>query len=342
METPDKADQRLIEAADWFEQKREGRLDQQAFDLWMKDSRNMEAWLHTLKGNEGLQTVRGGVELLREVGLGLNPGPPANDVEPPSTVPKPEPKSSWQNLDRRTVLYWLGGIGGITALGASAFIATAKESAQTSVGMQRLVTLPDGAILDLNTDSRALWRMNAKTRDVWLERGEMALSARNASRPFVLRNEGDAVMALSDGEINVRRMGKSLNVTVVTGAAVIAKQADGVVHLTPGTLLTSGPSSRQLRALPPIQTEKAVLWKQRQVSFDGETLAQAVAEFNRYLPNKIKVTDPSLNSLHILATGNWRVDAPEDFLDSLTDSFDLSIKREQDGGYLVEKKTANP
>lgn len=336
MDSTEDKNRRLEEAADWFEQKREGTIDQQAFDRWIRDSRNMEAWLHTRKANEGLQKVRGGVELIRELGLGREDS--QADRSPESHNPSKKTKQGW--VSRRGALLWTVAGAGVCVSGLAAYLATARESAQTKTGEQRLINLPDGAVLDLNTETKAYWRVNASTRDIWLERGELALTANNSSRPFVVIDGNRPLISISDGMLNLRRTGEHLNVTVLKGGAQVHNSDAAAKAVSPGTLVDAVGAAREIKALEPKQLEKVALWKQRQISFDGETLAQAVGEFNRYLTNKIVVEDDELNSLRILATGNWRIDAPDEFLDSLSASFDLAVKRESTGGYLIQKKAA--
>ncbi len=339
---PNDADKRLDEAADWFEREADGTIDRAAFDQWMRDPRNIEAWLDICDDDASLEPLRAARAVLKDLDTQNVFVTPANDdqsTQPAGPGPVDASPAASDAPHRRQMLYWLTGVAGVSAVGLSAYVANAKESAQTKVGEQRIVNLPDGAILDMNTDTKALWRINGSTRDIWLEKGEIALTARDASSPFILMDGSKSVLAFTNGELNVRRRGQVLAVTVVAGAALMQKSLAGgpVVHA--GMTVSATGNRAQIVAGTPSDVAKTVLWRQRQLSFDGETLAEAVSEFNRYLPHKIVVADPTLNGLHLLATGNWKIDAPEDFLNMLSTSMGVAVTREDDGGYLLQKST---
>jgi transmembrane sensor len=69
------------------------------------------------------------------------------------------------------------------------------------------------------------------------------------------------------------------------------------------------------RPLTPVRAEReierALAWRAGQISLDGETLAEAAAEFNRYNRRPLLVEDPAL--AHRRFVGLFRTDDPQSF-----------------------------
>jgi transmembrane sensor len=59
---------------------------------------------------------------------------------------------------------------------------------------------------------------------------------------------------------------------------------------------TAGDSDSALvaRPVPVAQLHRQMAWQNGQIAFEGETLAQAAAEFSRYSDTRIVVDDPAL------------------------------------------------
>jgi ferric-dicitrate binding protein FerR (iron transport regulator) len=72
------------------------------------------------------------------------------------------------------------------------------------------------------------------------------------------------------------------------------------------------------RAGPTILRQRTA-WQDGVIELDGETLAQAVAEFNRYRGSPIIIGDPRLANLRV--GGRFEVDEAEKFLTAVEGSF---------------------
>ncbi|MGE1135135.1 hypothetical protein ACQJ0E_19775, partial [Bacillus velezensis] len=71
--------------------------------------------------------------------------------------------------------------------------------------------------------------------------------------------------------------------------------------------------------LEPAKIKQRVAWQDGMVEFDGDTLAQAVEEFNRYRPTPLVIGDPAIASLRV--GGAFRLDRSQDFVEALESGF---------------------
>jgi len=75
------------------------------------------------------------------------------------------------------------------------------------------------------------------------------------------------------------------------------------------------------RPLPPAQLQRQLAWQTGQIAFEGETLAQAAAEFARYSDTKIVIDDPALAREEI--TGLFKTTDPVGFAKKTAISLNL-------------------
>jgi transmembrane sensor len=208
----------------------------------------------------------------------------------------------------------------------------------TAVGGLETVALADGSKVTLNTDTRIRVSLNAQERAVELERGEaFFVVAKDASRPFVVR-AGDKQVTAVGTQFSVRREVDDVEIVV----------AEGRVNLTPGasnarrlpTSLGAGAIARTLNAQvlvreqPVSEAEQRLSWRNGFVAFHETTLADAVAEFNRYTARKIVIEDTSIAGLRI--GGNFRSNDADAFLWLIQRGFPITV--EQDGGRVLLKE----
>ncbi len=238
------------------------------------------------------------------------------------------------SMNRRT---WLAGGGALLAAGATGAIYLDRDRLlrsriTTRVGERRTLSLPDGSSLDLNTDTEVSWRFDDRLRRVWLERGEAALLvARDLVRPFVLTTAA-GVTRLSAGQFNVRLRSTGVSLIVLAGAAVaetamgraearVAQTADArqMLDITP-----QGVSVVPAKAQ---DVEVVEAWRRGEIVFDGQRLADAVEEYNRYLPRKLVVLDARVGDLRL--GGRFLAGDPDGFLVALRSSF--GVRAEPDG-----------
>lgn len=213
----------------------------------------------------------------------------------------------------------------------------------TAVGEQRDITLIDGTVLQVNTDSHLRVAYGKERRIVRLYRGEVFFDvAAAADWPFEV-DTGNATVAAVGTAFAVRiEADNAVEVNVTEGrvrvsAHVVPTDADPS-GARPNVYTTELEAAQRLRfdqviesvqTLEPVELEQDLSWRDGMLVFDREPLAQVVAEISRYTPIDIVVTDPALRQLELggyFPTGD--VDA---LLSTLEGSFGIHVDRDESG-----------
>jgi len=236
---------------------------------------------------------------------------------------------------------------GIAALAVGAVTAwwfqtsRAIETYRTQIGGLSRVVLEDGSTVTLNTDTELRVRFTDKDtrREVELVRGEAQFAvAHDTTRPFEVLADGRLVRAVGTAfDVRLDR-GESMEVMVTAGRVALldAVQAPGSLahELAPATISAgeaalATPKKITVRRVTATDVARRLAWQAGELSFQGETLAEAVTEFNRYNRRKIEVDDPSIAALQI--GGNFQALDVESFVAALGRSFGITATTEDDG-----------
>jgi transmembrane sensor len=185
----------------------------------------------------------------------------------------------------------------------------------TQLGEHRHIQLPDGSTVDLNTDSELRVRLTDERRRVMLARGEAAFKVtHNPKRPFDVQA----------GRNVVRVLGTAFSVRLRDEARVDVRVTEGRVAISPPPLLavlTPGDTAVIASGRVAITQERVdilarrLMWTDGRLFFNGETLAEAVGEFNRYNHRSLVITDPKIAGLRI--SGTFQARDPEGFMTSV-------------------------
>lgn len=258
--------------------------DERAFRAWLDaDPANARAFEHmtaTWEAVGGLSHFE-----LQEAGLGT--------AAPARHAPR---------LARRAVL---AGLTGVTILGVSGlglWNAAYAGVYETDIGEQRSVTLDDGTRLLLDTDTRLRVRLEDSARRLELMRGRVSVRvAPDAARPFVVEAAGRLLKAEA-ATFDVRRDAESVQVVALRGAVQL-EEARAPQALAPGERLLAPASGQPTVDRPDLR--RLTAWQNGQAIFDGQTLAEAAAEMNRYSNIRLVIADPRAARLRI--AGVYRV-----------------------------------
>jgi transmembrane sensor len=267
----------------------------------------------------------------------LRAGPPA--LEPQALASVDATQAGW---GRRRLL-----IGGLAAASAAATATVGwrlldnVDLHRTAVGERRVVALKDGSRVTLNTASTVEVAFTRYERRVRLVRGEALFEvAHNARRPFLV-DAGSARFRALGTAFNVRLRPDVVELTVTQGVVgVVARDGDARAAVTArisagaGAVVRSGAVAPT--ALDDQHLRQRTAWQDGVLEFDGESLAQAVGEFNRYRSEPIVIGDDRLASLRI--GGRFEVDEADKFLAALTSSFPIDAIPTADGGVLLVER----
>lgn len=229
---------------------------------------------------------------------------------------------------RRAFLRAAGVIGGACVLGAGAFATKtfAKSAASTRPGEQRRVTVAPGVIIDLNTDSKVLWRLEKGAPHVWLDRGEAAVTVDSAGRGVCVLKAGDVTVDLAAGEFNARLRGGSLDLLVLrgTGALHASKTRRApAARFEEGQSIVATASDTLVQKASIESLDEVSAWRRGEIVFQGAPLGAVVEEYNRYLTRKLVIADPELSRLRL--GGRFTNSDPSDFLETLRSSFNVRV-----------------
>lgn len=236
----------------------------------------------------------------------------ARALEPASAAASPA-----RQVSRRAVLALAGG-GALAAAGVAAVAVLGGPTRYvTDLGEIRRIPLADGSVVDINTSSSLEVALHSRARDVTLRQGEAWFQvAKDARRPFLVK-AGDARFRAVGTAFSVRRLADQQTEMLVTEGVVEAWREGGErVRVEAGSRIALGPGL-PLRPIP-APVERALAWRNGQISLEGLTLAQAAAEFNRYNRRRLVIENPALADQQFV--GLFRVDDPQSFAKAVSAS----------------------
>ncbi len=176
----------------------------------------------------------------------------------------------------------------------------------TSVGGRETLILGDGSEVELNTDTVVRVPKGAGHREIILDKGEAYFQIKHdAKNPFVVVTSAGQVVDLGTVFV-VRQRSKDVQVALIAGSARYEGDASGgmrrSVILAPGDVVLETADTVSLAKRPASDLQSALGWRQGKLIFRHATLADAVAEFNRYNEEKLILGDASIARLEIRGT----------------------------------------
>lgn len=229
---------------------------------------------------------------------------------------------------RRRLL--VGGLAAaaVATLSAPIIYSLFKDHSRyvTRRGERKTVALPDGSTLILNTASQVSVAFDKGLRLIRLFEGEALFDvAHDPSRPFVVSVNSTRFRAIGTA-FNVRLRREIVELTVT----------DGIVGVRDGDHDDTGGHGAQVVAgrgavvrkgtiavtpLDRMALDQRVAWRDGVITLDGDTIEQAVDEFNRYRDHPMVIGDPRIGSLRV--GGRFEVRESERFLAALQRSFPI-------------------
>lgn len=251
-------------------------------------------------------------------------------------------KAAWNMLDRASVL-GAGGSqsyevaaaggpwfsrrrllwgGGAAAAAAALVVGVTRldlfvvpdQQIETAIGEIRRVPLSDGSFAAVNTQSAVDVTMKPEVRQIALKSGEAWFQvAKDRTRPFVVEI-GDVRVRAVGTAFAVKRVGSGVDVQVTEGVVEVWRvgneanirrvEAGSRAFIAPDKAVASVAAASE-------EIDKALAWRTGQIVLDGDTVAEAVSEFNRYNVRKIEVVGTALESEKMI--GRFRTNEPDAF-----------------------------
>ncbi|ASG19793.1 anti-sigma factor [Nitrospirillum viridazoti CBAmc] len=280
----------------------------------------------------------------------------------PAPVEEAAPRDRAPLHSRRRLLAAAASVAGLAALGAGMRQPAARQTYSSAVGEVRHIPLDDGSTLTLNTDSSVTLAYTAGRRLLYLDRGEAFFDVTPVSDcPFVVRSplaqlattggaccarlNGDGVMtvAVLSGKVAVEGAPSPLAETLdrVTGRDWTLRLGSRDAVLVSGGQEVSvrpGGAGRgslvSFEAVAPGALDRALMWREGRLAFEGETLAQAAAQFARYSHRRIVLASDRLAQRHI--SGLFQATDLDGFARAVAVGFSAKYREEGDSIVLYD------
>ncbi|OAE61440.1 transmembrane sensor [Achromobacter insolitus] len=209
------------------------------------------------------------------------------------------------------------------------------QSLATARGERKRVALPDGSLVELNTDTQIQVALYEDRREIELLAGEALFTVSpDAARHFTV-NAGAVQVRVTGTRFNVRRDGDVVALAVDEGSVAFSAGAwwnKTTRHLTAGYAAQYAPGAPL--AAPHQENVAAVTaWQRGRLVFRDTPLAQVVAELNRYLRSPLRIDDRKLAQLRV--AGTLPIEEPESVLDVLPHIAPVIVLYAADGGAVL-------
>ena len=301
------------QAAEWAAKLEGGDLTPEqlgAFDAWLAaDIRHLGAYAR-------VESALVRLERLRAVGAG--------------TLREKTPQLAPAWTRRRMVL--TGSAAACLAaagfVGVSVFNRQPQRAFSTAIGETRIVPLPDGSMVTLNTDSDMAVNFTESVRRIRLVRGEAFFKvAKNKARPFIV----------DVNSTEVRAVGTSFTVCALPQRPIQILVQEGVVEVTRTGVLGARPIRAAAetqtvvplrapivtRQVPSPQIARNLAWRYGRIALENETLEDAAVEFGRYSNTRI-VVDPAVANRTV--TGRFASNDPVGFAKAAASVLNLHVE----------------
>lgn len=198
------------------------------------------------------------------------------------------------------LLLLAGGVG--LWFGEPSTLWTADH--RTAPGERERIALSDGSAVELGPASAIAVRFGERERKVELLAGLAFFTAapmdEGERRPFVVAAAEGRAEALGT-RFTVAHLAETTEVVVIEHQVEVTLERSGEEReravVPPGAALRYAGSG--LGELRPVNLEQATAWQRDRLIADGVTLAEVVAQLNRYRRGRIVIADPALASRRI-------------------------------------------
>lgn len=219
---------------------------------------------------------------------------------------------------------------------------------ETAIGERQVRLLEDGTKITLNTGSRVSVRYTKGARLLHLESGEVHVQvAKDPLRPLSVV-AGDHVVQAIGTAFNIELMNdREIELVVTEGTVRIGDQASAFdaplknVEITlpsSATVIAAGQElvtgeTEVTRSISSDDIEVRLSWREGNLIFRGETLAEAAREVERYTGVEFFFVDENLKQVRV--SGYFRAGDVEGMLAVLKENFEVEFQRETDKRVLL-------
>lgn len=293
--------------------------EQQQLDLWLAaDIRHQGAYLRALAINNALShaTVQENLRPRPENLLALTQQQHQHQEQPQQQQPQQQrqPHPGLTRLALRRLPRYGALAASLALVCGLLWQAVGNQDLMTAKGETRQFPLADTSLASLNSGSKIAVELSDSARRINLKQGEAWFQvAKDKRKPFIVSAGAVRVKAVGTA-FAVRRYPQGAEILVTEGVVEVWSNKGGPKRL----LLSQGErafvpelASEMHASRQPGEIARRLAWRTGKLIFINQTLAEAVADFNRYSPRKLIIADPALHGITFI--GQYAVDAPEVF-----------------------------
>lgn len=224
-------------------------------------------------------------------------------------------------------------------------VVAMKMNYQTSIGESTTINLPDNSNIVLNTNSFVQIRYTSSARIIDLQRGEIHIDvAHDKSRPLSVIAGGKVIQAVGTA-FNVEVRNDLVELIVTDGKVLVAAKKNTVeetdfdeiakrlpqssMAISKGekvNLDATGNTIEKVVKVDPIEVAASLSWRQGNLIFRGESLAEAMAEIGRYTDITFELSDDE-QLQQVQVAGMFKTGDVTGLLEVLSNNFNISYKR---------------
>ncbi|MBY8824966.1 FecR family protein [Sphingomonas colocasiae] len=309
-------------AADWVARldRADDPADRARLDAWLAgDVRRRGAFFRAQAAYAMLDrasVLRGGQVESAPAGIGAPAGEDhtrdgGDGGDRPADAHAPAPGG----FPRRRMLWGGAAAAGLATLGIGwMFRGEGEQHIETAIGEIRRVPLDDGSLAAVNTRTSLAVSLKPELRRITLDSGEAWFQvAKDRTRPFVVE-AGDVRVRAVGTAFSVRRTDAGAEVRVTEGVVEVWRVGDegDARRVSAGSAAMVDIAAQA----PPMvaardDIDRALSWRTGQLILDGDSVAEAAAEFNRYNRVQLRVADDALGREKMI--GRFRTNEPDAF-----------------------------
>ena len=216
---------------------------------------------------------------------------------------------------------------------------------QTGVGESNTINLPDNSKIILNTNSFVQVRYTSSARIIDLQRGEIHIDvAHDKTRPLSVIAGGKVIQAVgtafnvevrndlvelivTDGKVLVASRNNALaNTDIDEMAKRLSKNSMAIAKGEKVDLPLTGNAIGKIVKVDPIEVAANLSWRQGNLIFRGESLAEAMAEISRYTEITFELADDE-QLQQVQVAGMFKTGDVAGLLEVLSNNFNISYKK---------------
>jgi len=219
--------------------------------------------------------------------------------------PRPETRRSWTKYAAAMAAALLIVVG---YLQYPALLLRWQADHMTAPGERKILTLPDGSLIELNTSSAVALDFAGGRRHLSLLAGEVFFDVKpDSAHPFTVTARFSET-TVKGTAFSIRTGDDEDMILLAHGRVAVSRLADrsSMVEIDPGQFVTADAA-----AISEVRTaalDMALAWRDGRVVFREEAFAKALSELDRYYVGSVVIANEQLETMKI--SGSYRIDDP--------------------------------